>query len=1477
MNIDKIELQSKLSELSPEIRNDKEYLLKSHEENMKLLKKQHEENMIKLCYLHKEEIHKILKKEDEIINIKEENIHQQGLMSLFYLKLVIKSDKFEINYSYDKALVNNIDRRIKEETKPLKKLILYILFDTILENYQQLDKSEGSTTSEEIEKLIKDNKNSLEKQLPLLKEYNINLVHNKDIDLEYIYCEIIEYLIKNKKFEEYKFTENIMEQLDLKNICLTRNIYEALKKFFEENTNEEFISGYRIKNFESLINEKIINFFFILLKYVFKHNIYLYNIRFLLETKKSILDILKKNYLNIIDILSCKEEKEKESLKFRSKFILNYFIDSEYYISKNSFSRLSEVLKYFENFHFETKKREIKEIKEIIAKKIYKNGDKYVSFYEEAERRNKRYNILKYIADNKDVKLTEENFLKNFIKPWENCNEKSIHEKKINKLKTNKRILFNYFTDEKNKSDILKIFKQDEVDYFIKYYRLVVVKNYYKYYFFESKKEDIKKLEENKNINELEKYLKDFDEGKKMNDTYILISKLFKIDDNTKTEEEVRENLNKWKDLEQMIEDKNFEYIDENMEIKILKFFSNEKNRYLVKEEFYQIIMEQKKKAEEFIIEYYKQFFPETYRIKIKKMEKDKDEDRLKDYSEAKNNVKRKPLIFCFLERGKEKNENEIIKAVNYWDLIERDIRNMKFEEIQENDRKKIFKFYENEDIKTLLEDIFGSETIDKFINFKEVSKKKEIGKNNIDDSYSMESTKTQDSSKEFNSNTRIKFKSRKQKNVKYNNLSQPTAIISQATTEYHSILKEKKEYNEEKSVAKEELIEKNILAYKLGILSFVEDKNFIIKNIYIIGRKNASPIIINESDFYKCKEHFSRDKNSKEYKVFEYIEDFKDNFLFLYDKDSKVVLSLIIEKTDLDYSCMYFLFPRSLNGESISFVDHEITINSEKTFLPLLIEEIDKYYHIEQKSKKKLNKKNKRQLKPSSNALINPPSNVPQNSQMTDSTIMEISKSITTIKPLEEIQGSDNIYKILRFIRVIGNHNEKNKLFAAEFINELKGFNYYISGGTDKHLKIYDLSFEEIPKFEIKEIDDWTYNIHEKPGKFFFACANKELYTFYFDNEGELRFNTYEMNNITCMASTDMEVKVRDYEKEKELKEIEKEKEKSKKKSNNKNKKNKQKQENKEVEIIMEKLVKYSIIVGRNGFIALEDMTFDNSNNNNNETNITIKSNFNDLNDKTFRNILKLNNKYFVLTSNEVLAGGENKLTIYNICEKKVKEVIGDYSFITSSNGLELMFENNLLCACKQYCYGQKNGILLVKLNYEENQNSEEIFYDTGEFEVYCFCPIKKEDDDSKVYRVNETINSRNLIETGFFFVGGFDKKRREGRIKLYEFERDEMKRIKGIKYLQDIEIDKTEEREEMEKDGNEIKENKDKKENDETKEKKEAKEREKAKKVFKGFKGAVSSLIQSEKSDQILASCYDGKIYLFSKPNLKGYDKKL
>ena len=150
-----------------------------------------------------------------------------------------------------------------------------------------------------------------------------------------------------------------------------------------------------------------------------------------------------------------------------------------------------------------------------------------------------------------------------------------------------------------------------------------------------------------------------------------------------------------------------------------------------------------------------------------------------------------------------------------------------------------------------------------------------------------------------------------------------------------------------------------------------------------------------------------------------------------------------------------------------------------------------------------------------------------------------------------------------------------------------------------------------------------------------------------------------------------------------------------------------------------------------------------------------------------------KINSELIAITSNKNLLdgnGGEDKIIFYNYYAKKIIEFVENYSFALSQNNLALMpievdiytkdinkSNKVLLCACKKYKEDQKNGILLLNLDLNDNNNNNlevlsQTFYEIEYFEIYCLCPLFKLD---KNNILDEKKN--NLIETDRFLVGGF------------------------------------------------------------------------------------------------------------------------
>ena len=230
----------------------------------------------------------------------------------------------------------------------------------------------------------------------------------------------------------------------------------------------------------------------------------------------------------------------------------------------------------------------------------------------------------------------------------------------------------------------------------------------------------------------------------------------------------------------------------------------------------------------------------------------------------------------------------------------------------------------------------------------------------------------------------------------------------------------------------------------------------------------------------------------------------------------------------------------------------------------------------------------------------------------------------------------------------------------------------------------------------------------------------------------------------------------------------------------------------------------------------------------------------------KTYICGIKINDNVIALASNSLLPQGGNELIFYNIKSKKISNKIEGYSIAIPSNCLALMPReeikaNNkiLLCACKKYKENERNGILLVNPQLQNNKRVKNEFYDTDNFEVYCICPIllienknKNFDDIDEKYRQNIKIE-----DSEYFLVGGFDIEKREGLIKLYKVIYSKEASETKIQYIQDINIDIIENQK------------------------------------YEYFDGPINCIFQSKITGNIVVSCYNGKLYLLTRPNIDYY----
>ena len=120
---------------------------------------------------------------------------------------------------------------------------------------------------------------------------------------------------------------------------------------------------------------------------------------------------------------------------------------------------------YYNNYFFETKKQEIKDLNEII-KNQQGDYEKYLN-EKEAKTMNIRYPLIyKIYENNNDTNNKNEKKFTESKNSWKKY-EDMIRRKKFSKLPLSiDETLFKYFNDDNNKNRLLEIFKEDEYQYF---------------------------------------------------------------------------------------------------------------------------------------------------------------------------------------------------------------------------------------------------------------------------------------------------------------------------------------------------------------------------------------------------------------------------------------------------------------------------------------------------------------------------------------------------------------------------------------------------------------------------------------------------------------------------------------------------------------------------------------------------------------------------------------------------------------------------------------------------------------------------------------------------------------------------------------------------------------------------------------------------------------------------------------------------
>ena len=276
-------------------------------------------NIFKFIYFNKKKIHNILYDSEEMINLDSITI-ENNLSNYLYLSLLIRDSNDLVNYNYKIDFIRKINSDLNNNI--FKNIFRSKLIIELIINYRQLDNYDEEDDEEELNKIEKNNKDNIKKNLNKLKNLDLKLDENTIINnkIDKIYIDIIIKLIEQNKIDE------ILNQLDLENINLTKTMFDELSKFIDNNIEKYKISE---QNQNDLFDAEKINFYFILFK-ILKNSIYIYQyiyqkkFKFLLELKKLIKKKIKFPVNNLND-----------DLKNKLYEIFDFIIDSKYYIKNN--------------------------------------------------------------------------------------------------------------------------------------------------------------------------------------------------------------------------------------------------------------------------------------------------------------------------------------------------------------------------------------------------------------------------------------------------------------------------------------------------------------------------------------------------------------------------------------------------------------------------------------------------------------------------------------------------------------------------------------------------------------------------------------------------------------------------------------------------------------------------------------------------------------------------------------------------------------------------------------------------------------------------------------------------------------------------------------------------------------------------------------------------------------------------------------
>ena len=318
--------------------NDPMFKIVNSWEMIKEININYKEHNKKFLYFNKGIIHGVLYKEEESININETTnilLTNNNLSELFYLDLLITDNIECLNYTYSLDFIREINNNwAKKINNKLKLVIISKIVITLIYNFKGSDDYEEEN-KDELNEIENENFDIMKNNLEILKELNCNYGVNelKDAKIDQIFLDILISLIKQNKFDDIDYIENILTQLNLESINITEKMFKGISEELNVAKNE-FLKEYMINDINDLKNEKIINFYYIIIIKVLKNSIYISRLEFLDKNRINLIKLIKNNKDKIMNLQLSSDLKNKIKSILKTTYN-DYFYEKYFNVEKS--------------------------------------------------------------------------------------------------------------------------------------------------------------------------------------------------------------------------------------------------------------------------------------------------------------------------------------------------------------------------------------------------------------------------------------------------------------------------------------------------------------------------------------------------------------------------------------------------------------------------------------------------------------------------------------------------------------------------------------------------------------------------------------------------------------------------------------------------------------------------------------------------------------------------------------------------------------------------------------------------------------------------------------------------------------------------------------------------------------------------------------------------------------------------------------